>query len=146
MPIYTQISADMKTAMKAKDADTLQTLRMLKSAIDMKAIAKGGELTEEENQAVLRTYVKQQEEGRESFAAGGRADMAEKATAEIALVKKYLPTEMTEEELEKIIKAKVLELNATAKDFGKLMGAVMKETQGRADGAKVGALIKKMVQ
>ena len=144
--IQQKISEDIKTAMKAKDAPTLETLRMLKSEIDKKELAKGGAMTEDEVMAILKTYVKQQEEGRESFATGGRQDLADKAVVEIALVKKYLPAEMPVAEIEIIAKAKISEMNATAKDFGKVMGAVMKEVAGRADGATVTAVLKKMLQ
>lgn len=141
-----KLSDDIKAAMKAKDAAKLETLRMLKAEIGKKEIAKGSEVTDDEVLAIFRTYIKQQEEGRENFAKGGREDLAQKAIAEIALVKTYLPAEMPESEIEAIAKAKITEMNATAKDFGKVMGAVMKEVAGRAEGSTVTAVIKKMLQ
>ena len=141
-----KINDDIKTAMKAKDAATLETLRMLKAEIGKKEMVKGEAVTDDEIMAILRTYAKQQEEGKENFAKGGRQDLVDKAITEIALVKTYLPTEMSEAEIEKIAKAKISELNATAKDFGKVMGIVMKEVAGRAEGATVTAVLKKMLQ
>jgi len=146
MPLLQKISDDIKSAMKAKDSAKLETLRMLKSEIGKKEIAKGKEVTDDEAFAILRTYAKQQEEGKENFAKGGRQDLVDKATAEIALVKTYLPAAMSEADIEIIAKAKISELNATAKDFGMVMKAVMAEVAGRAEGAAVTGVIKKMLQ
>jgi len=144
--ISAKIDAEIKSAMKAKNAPALEVLRMLKTAISMKEIEKGKEVTEDEALAILKSYVKQQEDAKASFAQGGRADLVAKSEAEIAFVKQYLPAAMPEAELRKIVQAKIAELQATPAMMGKVIGAVIKETQGRADGAMVQQVIKEMLK
>ncbi|MFH0928570.1 MAG: GatB/YqeY domain-containing protein, partial [bacterium] len=134
-PLLERLDADLKIAMKARDAATLDTLRMIKSAAKMKEIEQMKPLTDEDVQAVVKTYIKQQEDAKTNFVAGGRADLVAKAETEIALVKKYLPEQMPEVEIREIAKKKIQELGATAQDIGKVIGAVMKEVAGKADGS-----------
>lgn len=143
--ILEAIDADLKTAMKDKNAAALDTLRMLKTAAKMKQIDLMRPIEDEEVQAVIRTYIKQQEEAQENFTKGGRTDLAAKADAEIILAKKYLPAQMSEAEVKAIVEKKVTELKATSADYGKVMGAVMKEVSGKADGGLVGKVVKEVL-
>lgn len=143
MPILMKIEGDMKEAMKARNAAALSTLRMLKSALVKRELEKGSALSDDDAIAVLRTYVKQQEEAKESFEKGGRSELLAEAVAEIELVKQYLPTMMSEEETQVIVAAKIAELGATSvKEMGKVVGAVMKAAEGKADGAIVSKIVK----
>ncbi len=121
--------------MKASDKVATSTLRIVKSSIKNKEIEKGGNLTDEECVSVLFTLAKQRKESIEQFAKGGRDDLVKRENAELDVLKKYLPEQMSEEELEKIIKEAIKETGAaSAKEIGKVMKAVMPKVKGRADG------------
>lgn len=132
-----QIGDDLKDAMRAKDSVALMVLRALKSAIKYAAIEKGGadaELDEVEALAVIRKQIKQRQDSVEEYKKGGREELVEKENAEIAVLEKYLPAALSEEEVAAMIDAAVEEVGATSR---KEMGAVMKNLQekiaGRAD-------------
>lgn len=133
-----QITEDMKTAMREKNALALGTIRMLKSAIKNAAIEKGGadaELTDPEVVAVVRREVKKRQDSIEQYRSAGRAELAAQEEAEIAVLQAYLPAPLSEEEVAAIIDGAIAEVGATSR---KQMGAVMKRvqelTEGRADG------------
>lgn len=141
-----QIANDMKAAMKAKDEATLSTLRFLRSALKNKQIDVQHELSDEEIQQVIRTQVKQLKDARESFVKGDRSDLAEKAEKERMILERYLPRELTDEELAALVRRAKTEMNATSQeDRGKLMGRVMKEAAGRANGSRVKAFVEKIL-
>ncbi len=133
-----QITEDMKTAMRGKDALTLNTVRMLKSAVKNAAIEKGGadaELTDPEIIAVIRKEVKKRQDSAEQFEKGGRPELVEKENEEIAVLNKYLPQALTEEELAKLVDEAVAEVGATSrKEMGQVMKLLQETTGGRADG------------
>ncbi len=138
MNLPQRIDADLKDAMRAKDAGKLAVLRMLKSAIKNAAIEKGGaaaELDDTEASQVIRKQVKQRQDSIEQFEKGGRPELAAKEQEELALLSTYLPQAMDAEELAKIVRETIAEVGATSRAQ---MGAVMKELQpkvaGRADG------------
>ena len=138
MTLTQRIDSDLKDAMRAKDANKLGVLRMLKSALKYAAIEKSGaegELDDAEATQVIRKQVKQRQDSIESFEKGGRAELAEKEKSEVAILNEYLPAAMSAEELSRIVRETIAEVGATSKAQ---MGAVMKMLQtkvaGRADG------------
>jgi len=128
----------MKTAMREKNALTLNTVRMLKSAVKNAAIEKGGadaELTDPEIVAVIRKEVKKRQDSAEQFEKGGRPELVEKENEEIAVLNKYLPQALTEDELAKLVDEAVAEVGATSrKEMGQVMKMLQETTGGRADG------------
>ena len=128
MPLVDQIQKDIVAAMKSKDEARLSTLRMVKSALQLKSVEKMGQLDDKESQAVLNTLIKQRKESVEQFTKGGRQEMADKEAAEIAVIETYLPKAAGEAEVVAGVKAVIAEMGApTMKD----MGAVMKNYMAR---------------
>ena len=125
--ISDQIMEGMKTAMRAKDSVTLNTLRALKTALTNTAIAKGGlgtQLEEAEELAVVRKQIKQREDSTEQFRSAGRPELADKEEAEIAVLKQFMPAELTAEETEAMLEAVLKETGAsTKKDMGQVMNS-----------------------
>ncbi len=139
------IAHDLKEAMKAKDTVAMATLRALKSALKYGALEKlgaDGELAEAESIAVIRKQIKQRQDSVEAFAGNGRPELAEKETAEIRVLERYLPAAMTEAEIAAVVDAVVTELGATGKQqMGQVMKALQERTQGRADGKTLSAAV-----
>jgi uncharacterized protein len=142
---YSKIENDMKDAMRARDQEVLGTLRMLVAAIKNKKIEIGRDLNEEEVIAALKSEVKKRKDSIESYTAGGREDLAEKEQAEIEILNKYLPEQMGDEEVKAAVKKVVEEMKATKADFGKVMGKVIAELKGKADGAQVSRIVKEIL-
>lgn len=134
-----QIAADMKQAMLAKDAVRLSTLRMLKSAIEYAKIERKQEsLTDADITGILKKQIKQRQDSIDGFQKGNRPDLVAKEQAELAVLKAYLPAELSAAEVEQIVVAVIAELGATTKaDMGKVMKAVQAKVAGRADGRLV---------
>ena len=139
--ISDQIMEGMKTAMKAKDTVTLNTLRALKTALTNTAIAKGGLgtlLEEAEELAVVRKQIKQREDSAEQFRSAGRPELAEKEEAEIAVLKQFMPAELTAEETAAILETVMKETGAsTKKDMGQVMKLMQERTAGRVNGKEL---------
>ncbi len=147
MDIKEQIINDMKTAMKQKDTLTLQVLRSLKSKLMEKEISerKEGEarLSDEQAIGVLMKAAKQRKESIDQFESGGRDDLAEKEKEELKIIESYLPAMMDEDEIRNVVKEKISQLGASGlQDMGKVMGVVMPELKGKAEGAKISAIVK----
>jgi uncharacterized protein YqeY len=138
-----KIAADMKEAMRAKDAPRLSTLRLLKSAIEYYKIEKKQEkLTDADVTTVIKKQIKQRQDSIEGFEKGGRTDLVEKEKAELAVLKSYLPEELSQPQVEEIVKATIAELGATTKaDMGKVMKAVQAKLAGRADNRLVSQVV-----
>jgi uncharacterized protein len=138
-----KIAADMKEAMRAKDAARLSTLRMLKSAVDYYKIEKKQEqLTDADVTTVIKKQIKQRQDSIEGFEKGGRADLVEKEKAELTVLKSYLPEELSPAQLEEIVKAAIAEVGAKTKaDMGKVMKAVQTKAAGRADNKLVSQIV-----
>jgi len=137
--------------MKARDEVRLRTLRGLLSAFVNELVAlkrkPDGELTDEEALAVIRRSVKQRKDSIEQFNKGGRADLADAELAELGILEMYLPKMMPREEVLKIAKAKMAELNVTDKSgAGKFMGVLMKELKGQADGDTVKSVVDELLK
>ncbi|EOT44167.1 GatB/YqeY domain-containing protein [Enterococcus columbae] len=146
MSLLSTLNDDMKTAMKAKDKDTLQVVRMLKASIQNEQIKAGHDLSEDEELTVLSREMKQRRDALSEFEQAGRDDLVEKVKVEIAIVEKYLPAQLSEAELREIIQNAISQVNASsAKEFGKVMGVVMPQVKGKADGNQVNAIVKELL-
>ncbi len=146
MALLSTIETDIVAAMRAKNEQELSTLRLMKTALKNREIelrATGKELTDEEAMKALKTQVKQLKDAQSEYTAAGRTDLAEQAQVEIALVQKYLPAEMSDEEIRGII-AEVIRATATP-SIATCMGPVMARTAGRADGARVRTLLEQQL-
>lgn len=140
-----KIEAELKGAMKNQTMDKLQTLRLLlaqikNQEIDNKTKGKSGELTDEEIIAVLKREAKKRKEAMYLYIQGGREDLREKEEAELNIIKSYLPEEMGEMEIAKVLDAVIA--RAEKKEIGPIMGMAMKELGGRADGVVVQKILK----
>jgi len=134
----------MKSAMKSQESTKLGCLRMLIAEIKKKEIDKRSPLDESEIQKVIGTLIKQRNESVIAFEKGGRADLVEKEKEEIAILKAYLPEQLSESEILAIVESAVAETQAkTAADMGKVMKAVLAKVAGRADGKLVNDLVRK---
>jgi uncharacterized protein YqeY len=137
-----QIDTDLKTAMKEKNETALSALRNLRSAIKNVEIDKGQPLSDEDVVAVVAKKVKQHKDSIESFTTGGRPELAANEVAQMQILQKYLPAQMSEEELTMIIKEVIASSNATASDFGKVMKEVVVKVKGQADGSAISKIVK----
>lgn len=147
MSILDTLQNDMKLAMKNKDQLTLSTIRMVKSSVGYAQIEKGRELTDDEIMAVLTKEAKQRRESIEAAKAGGREDIAKQESAELAVLERYLPEQLSEGEVEAIVKEIIAEVGAVdIKDRGKVMGPVMQKTRGRVDGKLVNQVVEKILR
>ncbi len=135
---------DMKRAMKNKDKSTLAVIRMLRSALQNEAIKRGGTLSETDELTILSRELKQRKDSLQEFEKAGRKDLVDKLFAEIKVLEKYLPQQLTPEELETIVKETIAQIGASSKkDVGKAMSAIMPKVKGRADGKLVNQLVQK---
>ena len=135
MSLSDQIMADMKSAMKNHDKTTLNTVRMIKLALMNEKIKAGHDLTPDEELTVLNREKKQREESIDEFIKANRDDLAEETKKELAVVEKYMPKQMNQDELRAAVKETIDEVGAKGKsDFGKVMKALMPKIKGRADG------------
>lgn len=146
MDINAKLNAEMIAAAKAKDKIRLSTIRMLKTALHNKEIDLMRPLTEPETLQVLSAISKQRRDSIEQFAQGGRTDLVEKETAELKVVQEFMPAQMSDEEVESLIKKAITEIGATSiKDMGKVMKALMPQLTGFADGKAVGEKVKALL-
>lgn len=147
MSLNKLLTEHMKQAMKDKDKVRLSVIRMVRAALQNEAINKGVEtLSEEEELAILSREVKQRNESIQEFKSAGRDDLVEKTETELAILQEYLPEPLTDEELGDLIKQAIETTGATSKkDFGKVMGAVMPQVKGKADGSHVQKLVQKLL-
>ena len=145
MSLLEQVNAAITTAMKSRDALTLGTLRMLKTALTMKGIEKGRELDDAESIQVVGSLVKQRRDSIEQFGKGGRQDLVDKEAAEIAVLEKYLPAAAGAEDIATAIDQAVVETGAAGpKDMGKVMKAAMAKLAGKSvDGKAVNEAVRK---
>ena len=147
-----KLGKDIVTAMKAREQETLTTLRMVKSALKNKEIDKREPLTDAEEQSILTTMLKQRRESIEQFTKGGRPELAAKEQVEIGLIEAYMPKAASEDDLRALVAAAVEQVtaeNGGTKPGPKEMGSVMKAAQAkiaasgaRADGKVVSELVK----
>ena len=152
MDILKKINEDLIVSMKSKEEGSdlrTTTLRMMKSSIKNAEIAKRGkgDLTEDDITGVLFTMVKQRKESAEQYEKANRKDLAYKENKEINIIRKYLPEQMTPEELDEIIKSTIKDTGvAGAKEMGKLMKELMPKVKGKADGKLVNQRVKEIFE
>lgn len=144
MSLTETIIADLTAAMKAKDADRLSTLRMVKANLMNRKIDKGGELTDDEVLKALQSLVKQRRDSIEQYEAAGRTELAAKEKSEIAVIEVYLPQAASQDEVNAAVEAALAETGASSmKDMGTLMKATMALLAGKsADGKMVSEAVK----
>lgn len=141
-----QIQDNLKQAMKAGEKKKVSTLRMLIAAIKNESINKRTELATDEILSVIQREIKQRRNANEEFKKGNRDDLVAENEAEITFLAAYLPQQLSDEELEALVRQVVNEVNATsAKEMGKVMGKLMPQVKGRADGTRVQAAVKKIL-
>ena len=144
MSLSDQISEQMKTAMKAKDATSLRGLRAIKSALMLLATQEGGKvITEEDEMATLVKMAKQRKDSLGIYQEQNRPDLAVIEEEELAIIEKFLPSQLNEEDVKAEIKAIIAETGATGmKDMGKVMGVVTQKLGGQADGKTIANLVR----
>lgn len=148
MSLKEKIISDLTAAMKSKDAEKTGTLRMVKAALMNRQIDAGRELTDDEVQKALQSLVKQRRDSIESYEKAGRAELAAKEAAEIAVIENYLPRAATAEEVSAAVEAAVAETGASSiKDMGSVMKTAMAKLAGKsADGRLVSDAVKARLQ
>ena len=137
----------MKAAMKAKEKETLQVIRMIKSSIQNEQIKVGHDLTEDEELTVLSREMKQRRDSLQEFEQAGRDDLADKVKGEIVIVEKYMPEQLSDDEIRQLVQDAIAQTGASSvKEFGKVMGVIMPKVKGKADGNQVNAIVKELLQ
>lgn len=156
MEIKTKIREDMRSAMRAHEGDRVTTLRGLLAAFTNELVAQKRPPTEELSEAdvltVLKRAAKQRKDSIEQFEKGGRQDLADKEKFELAIVESYLPAQTSEEDIRKVVQAKIAEFGGDKSNLpaqagmGQIIGAVVKEFAGNADGAVVKRVVTELLQ
>jgi uncharacterized protein YqeY len=148
MKLSDTITSDLKDAMKAKDKVALEALRAVKTAFTLARTSKGSGavLSDEEELKIIQKLVKQRNDSAAIFKEQGRNDLLEKEIAEAAVLEKYLPAKLSDEELTVTIKSIIERLGASSmQDMGKVMGAATKELAGKADGKEISQKVKALL-
>jgi len=148
MSLEQKIMGDLKTAMLAKDEKALRSLRAIKAAILLAKTSEGfgGELKEDDEIKLLQKLVKQRKDSLEIFQQQNRTDLAQKEQEEIEIIEKFLPKQLSADELRSEVAAIISEVGASSPaDMGKVMGAATKKLAGKADGKTISALVKEML-
>jgi hypothetical protein len=147
MNLEAQIQKDLITAMKAKDEKALRAVRAIKSAILLfKTSGSGNELDEDAEIKMLQKMVKQRKESLAIFEQQGRAELAQTEREEIEVIEQYLPKQLSVEEIEATIQTIITDMGATSmKDMGKVMGAANKAFAGKAEGAVISGIVKRLL-
>lgn len=147
MSLEQKITADLKTAMKAKDQVALRSIRAIKAAILLaKTDGSGTALNEESEIKILQKLVKQRKDSLDIYDKQGREDLAEKEKGEIEIIERYLPKQLSTEELTGIMKEIIEKVGATSmRDMGKVMGMASKQLAGKADGKAISAVVKSLL-
>ena len=148
MSLEQKIMGDLKTAMLAKDEKALRSLRAIKAAILLAKTSEGagGELKEDDEIKLLQKLVKQRKDSLEIFQQQNRTDLAQKEQEEIEIIEKFLPKQLSADELRSEVAAIITEVGASSPaDMGKVMGAATKKLAGKADGKTISALVKELL-
>lgn len=144
--IKDQIEQDLKAAMIAKNQVQLDALRGLRARVKNEEIAKGKEFGDEEVITIIGSEVKRRKDSVEAYTTGGRPELAAKEQQEIDLLQKYLPEQLSEAEVSKIIDETLAGQTLTAADFGKAMGLLMPKLKGKTDGSLISKLLKEKLK
>lgn len=143
MGLQQQVMEQLKTAMKAKDTVALESLRAIKSALLLAQTSGDGALSEDDEVKLVQKLVKQRRDSATIFSEQGREDLAEPELAQITVLEQFLPEQLTEEEIKKVVILSIAATGASGmKDMGKVMGMVSKELAGQADGKTISNIVK----
>lgn len=146
MSLLTTLNEDIKTAMRAKDKVSLDVLRLLKASVQNEQIAKGTDLTSEEEISVVAREMKQRRDSLVEFEKANRPDLVATVQEGMAVVEKYLPQQLDASEIQTIVAAAIEKTGATSmKEFGQVMGIVMPQVKGKADGNLVNETVKQLL-
>jgi len=148
MSLEQQIMGELKTAMLAKDEKSVRSLRAIKAAIILAKTSEGagGEINEDAEIKLLQKLVKQRKDSLEIFEQQNRTDLAQKEQEEIAVIEKFLPKQLSEDELKKLVGDIIISSGASSPaDMGKVMGIATKQLAGKADGKTVSAIVKQLL-
>ena len=147
MLLMEKLTADMKEAMKQGEKERLSVIRLVRGAVRQAEIDGKKILSDDEVIGVIAKEVKMRRDSIEEFERGKRADLVKKAAEEISLLMPYLPSQLSIDEVKKIVEEAVAEVGATtAKDMGKVMGALMPRVKGRADGKLVNEIVRSILK
>lgn len=147
MNLSERLNEDMKQAMKSKDKFTLSTIRMVRSTINYSEIELKRTLDDNEVLDILSREIKQRKDALQEFESAGRDELAASTKAEIEIIIKYLPAQLSEEEIKVIVQQTIQETGASSKsDMGKVMSALMPKVKGRADGKLVNQAVLQFLQ
>ena len=146
MGLREQINNDIKEAMKAKDVERRDALRLLSSAMKQVEVDERKELSDDDVIAIIQKQIKQRNDAASQYKAAGRDDLYAKEVGEIAIFETYLPAQLDDAELESVIKEIIAKTGAaTMKEMGKVMGMASKELAGQADGKRISECVKKLL-
>lgn len=147
MSLNEKLAQDLKEAMKAKDETKTAVIRQIKTAVMNAEIKSKKEMTDDDIVSVIFSLSKAHNESIESFTKGNRPELADKEKQELEIIMSYLPKQLTDDELREIVKETIAAVNAqSAKEMGKVMGAVMPKVKGRADGTKIGVIVREFLK
>ena len=145
-PLYDTLLADIKVAMKARNTEALTTLRSMNAKIKDATINEGKEVSDVDVATVVAKGIKQRQESAEQFHQGGRPELADKEEREVELLRNYQPQQLSESEIEALVRSSASATGATSKkDIGKLMGALMPQVKGKADGKLVNQIVMRVL-
>ena len=148
MNLVDQINADIKSAMLAKDKETLEALRAIKAAFMVALTEKGAahELNDDAALKIIQNLVKQRKDSAAIYEQNGRMELFEKEMSEAAVIEKYLPAQLSKEEIEAQVKVLIAQLGASGpQDMGKVMGAASKQLAGKAEGKVISLVVKELL-
>jgi len=144
--LRTRLREELRSAMRAGDTVRRDTIRLLEAAIKNAEIERRGPLEEADLVGLVQKQARQREESIEQYRAGGRADLADREAAELAVLQEYLPQQMSEDEVREAARAAIAKAGATGPaDKGKVMGPLMAELRGKADGRLVNAVVSELL-
>lgn len=143
LSLHEQLSNDLKQAMKDRDVELRDTIRFILSAVKNVEIDKRSPLTSEEEISLLRTQAKQRRDSIDQFRAGGRDELADREASQLAILERYLPQQMSDDEVAAFVKQGIADAAAEGpKDMGKVMGLLNKRAEGRIDGRRLSTAVR----
>jgi len=146
MTLRSRLEEDLKAAMRAREAVRRDTIRYLRSEVQKAEKTEQREFDDEDVLRVLGRQAAQRRESIEAFVKGGRQDLVDKEEAELEIILEYMPEQMSEEQIAELVQAAIKEVGASGpQDMGKLMGRLMPQTRGKADGRTVNEIVRKLL-
>ena len=146
MGLKEQLASDLKDALRAQDKTRLSAVRMLQAAVIEKEKSGSGPASEDDLVAIVQKQAKQRRDSIEQFTAAGRDDLAQREADELAIIERYLPAQLSDEDIHRAVHAIVQRTGATSmKDIGRVMGEAMSTLKGQADGRRVQAVVRELL-